>query len=467
MIYALRGIILNKNNNFHCFVIQKMLHQRIKVKPKLKRIQEVEEEINIMSTVQLYLNEQEIAELARDIPQDTSIIYGEEKKEFGICPYITLYMHQENAEDLLNKVLDIYIEFEKTIIDKPFQLRFRSDTEVWKKADKWIRSRDELLVEMHKIFKKYFVYFIGATSAEADTQSARWALESNIRDSNERYSSIKLTFGDQWYKTNKMVWHTFVEKILRQLNPIQAYSGYEIGNTGQFAYISPEFETVERTFSDYFYGLDIDHPGMEFSHENMFIAEDRDGLGGGIRTPTWCFLLSPYWLEKLDLSEEQIREKLNDPRIEITKIIDPEDSTKYNLWIRLGELSLYPVEEGVPDLLVMANELIKPIRCDNLKLTTLDAWSDDPNPRFDVVSSKQWIARFDEDSTWPELKRVEVEVQEPERIDIVIAGSPCPHEGNWYTFAKENSRQYFKQGDIFPNFESDWGDVYWQFDGEE
>ena len=86
MIYALRGIILNKNNNFHCFVIQKMLHQRIKVKPKLKGIQEVEEEINIMSTVQLYLNEQEIAELARDIPQDTSIIYGEEKKEFGICP---------------------------------------------------------------------------------------------------------------------------------------------------------------------------------------------------------------------------------------------------------------------------------------------------------------------------------------------------------------------------------------------
>ncbi|MCL6233581.1 DUF3396 domain-containing protein, partial [Acinetobacter sp. ANC 5579] len=136
--------------------------------------------------------------------------------------------------------------------------------------------------------------------------------------------------------------------------------------------------------------LDIDHPGMEFSHENMFIADDRDGLGGGIRTPTWCFLLSPYWLEKLDLSEEQIREKLNDPRIEITKIIDPEDSTKYNLWIRLGELSLYPVEEGVPDLLVMANELIKPIRCDNLKLTTLDAWSDDPNPRFDAVSSKQW-----------------------------------------------------------------------------
>ena len=105
----------------------------------------------------------------------------------------------------------------------------------------------------------------------------------------------------------------------------------------------------------------------------------------------------------------------------------------------------------------MANELIKPIRCDNLKLTTLDAWSDDPTPRFDAVSAKQWIARFDKDSSWPELKRVEVDAQEEVRIDIVIAGSPCPHAGYWYTFAKENSRQYFKQGDIFPDFESDWG----------
>lgn len=49
----------------------------------------------------------------------------------------------------------------------------------------------------------------------------------------------------------------------------------------------------------------------------------------------------------------------------------------------------------------------------------------------------------------------------------VVAGKVCPKTGYWITIAKENSRQYFKQGDIFPNFESDWGDVYWQFDAEE
>lgn len=436
----------------------------------------VVEEINkkdlLMSTAQLYLSEEEIAELVRDIPLDTSIIYGEENKEFGICPYITFYIYNKDYVEILNEIIDIYIEFENSIIDKPFQLRFRSDTEVWKKADKWTRSRDEFFVEMLKIFKKYFVYFIGATSADADTQSARWALESNIRDGEGRYSSLKLTFGEKWYRSNKIVWHSFVKKCLEQLNPVQAYSGYEIGNTGQFAFTSPEFETAERIFVDYFYGLDVDHPpnmsgNSHFEEQKGELYRDGIVLGAGLRTPTWCFLLSPYWLAKLGLSEEQIREKLNDPRIEITKIENSENPNEYSLWIRLGELSLYPVEEGVPDLLVMANELIKPIRCDNLKLTTLDAWSDDPNPRFDAVSAKQWIARFDEDSTWPELKRVDIEVQKQERIDIVIAGSPCPHEGYWHTFAKENSRQYFKQGDIFPNFESDWGDVCWQFDAEE
>ena len=35
------------------------------------------------------------------------------------------------------------------------------------------------------------------------------------------------------------------------------------------------------------------------------------------------------------------------------------------------------------------------------------------------------------------------------------------------TVAQENSRQYFKEGEILPEIKSDWGEVYWQFDGEE
>ncbi|QIC74456.1 hypothetical protein FSC05_12485 [Acinetobacter indicus] len=58
------------------------------------------------------------------------------------------------------------------------------------------------------------------------------------------------------------------------------------------------------------------------------------------------------------------------------------------------------------------------------------------------------------------------EIESTEKLNMA-AGRVCPKAGYWYTTAKSNSRQYFKQGDIFPDFESDWGDVYWQFDGEE
>lgn len=46
----------------------------------------------------------------------------------------------------------------------------------------------------------------------------------------------------------------------------------------------------------------------------------------------------------------------------------------------------------------------------------------------------------------------------------VLAGNVCPKTGYWYTVAKDNSRQYFKQGELFPKIQSDWGEVYWQFD---
>ena len=52
-----------------------------------------------------------------------------------------------------------------------------------------------------------------------------------------------------------------------------------------------------------------------------------------------------------------------------------------------------------------------------------------------------------------------------EKISIK-AGQVCPKSGCWFTVAQENSRQYFKQGEVLPEIESDWGEVYWQFDGE-
>ncbi|MGP5209297.1 hypothetical protein ACTXJ5_00755 [Psychrobacter alimentarius] len=48
------------------------------------------------------------------------------------------------------------------------------------------------------------------------------------------------------------------------------------------------------------------------------------------------------------------------------------------------------------------------------------------------------------------------------------AGQPCPKSGYWFTLAKTDSRAYFKQGEVMPDYHNnDWGQVIWQFDGEQ
>ncbi|MCU4413717.1 hypothetical protein KTH71_06630 [Acinetobacter sp. WU_MDCI_Axc73] len=57
---------------------------------------------------------------------------------------------------------------------------------------------------------------------------------------------------------------------------------------------------------------------------------------------------------------------------------------------------------------------------------------------------------------------------EPTEKLSIRAGQVCPKTGYWFTVAQENSRQYFKQGEVLPEIKNqDWGEVYWQFDGEE
>lgn len=45
----------------------------------------------------------------------------------------------------------------------------------------------------------------------------------------------------------------------------------------------------------------------------------------------------------------------------------------------------------------------------------------------------------------------------------VEAGQPCPREGEWETPAQANSRRRFKQGDVMPSVEGDYGQTIWQW----
>ncbi|TXI99999.1 MAG: DUF1911 domain-containing protein [Aquabacterium sp.] len=46
------------------------------------------------------------------------------------------------------------------------------------------------------------------------------------------------------------------------------------------------------------------------------------------------------------------------------------------------------------------------------------------------------------------------------------AGQPCPRDGEWETPALANSRRSFKQGEVMPSVEGDYGQTIWQWVGE-
>lgn len=125
-------------------------------------------------------------------------------------------------------------------------------------------------------------------------------------------------------------WFQFIHRAIITLQPEQVFSGYEIGNTAGGENGSFEADITERIFADYFYGLAVDHPKQMALHGrgNGLFQLINYNNSNEFHTPTWSFLLSPYWIDKLRLTEREIRAKLDDPRITITKIAHPTDDTK-------------------------------------------------------------------------------------------------------------------------------------------
>ena len=49
----------------------------------------------------------------------------------------------------------------------------------------------------------------------------------------------------------------------------------------------------------------------------------------------------------------------------------------------------------------------------------------------------------------------------------VEGGQPCPQTGYWFTPAKANSRRHFREGEIMPAFQADYGATIWQWDSNQ
>ena len=148
--------------------------------------------------------------------------------------------------------------------------------------------------------------------------------------------------------------------------------------------------------------------------------------------------------------------------IQITGIYEPWfDEPVYK---KLTNDPEYNVYVGCPNYFLEGSEATQ------YKLEGTDDWYDvkwhliwEDNRYLDGTLPEEELAyTFDLDSKAP----VNISENNHEKLSIP-AREKVPQAGYWYTTAKETSRQYFKQGDIFPDVESDWGDVYWYFDGEK
>ena len=355
-----------------------------------------------------FLNPEEIEEFIRETKVHPQWFYGYEGAELGICPYVTFYVYHQ-PEDYLavaDKFIAVWEEFQ-TLMDLPFKKVFKSRTQVWLGArDK--RFPADQRAEAAYLHGQFRSFFLMGTDMGSPDASPRWSYSAVVDHVPQHsYSTLKLVFRYKWYAQNQARWQEFVRRCVASLQPEQCYMGFEVGNGGLSVMGAYEADVLERICADHFYGMDIDHPFSMGYHDHKREGGyvNPTGLGAGLRPPTWCFMLSPLWQRKLDKSEGEIRAALADPRIRITAI--PYATDAHNplgangLWIELGELDLYPINSGVPELLRKANALIRPIRCDELNLNSLEPWDDDPNPRFDDESSQRWIGRFDDDSDWP------------------------------------------------------------------
>jgi hypothetical protein len=467
-------------------------------------------EEKFMSTAELYIDEETVKEfISETLADDSLFAIGREGQEYGVCPFVTFYIYSphhgfrdkereysydEDFLPLCHEVIELHQELQ-TLIDEPYLMVYNSNTQHWTKATPEKLGRELLQTHAKLRTKDGRSLWVSATDQESPAASARWAIFADVTDNPwMRYTTVKITFRDKWYREHKNVWYAFVNKWLQRLQPEQCYSGYEIGMPPGGILGAYESDVMERICADYFYGLDVDHPlkmgfhdndiehfyessVAEYGAENVSPKEEYmkrvnpTQLGAGLRTPTWCFLLSPLWRNKLGKSIDEVKAVLRHPNIHITEI--PYKTDKHNsngepaLWIQLGELSLYPVDEGVPELPVIANRLIYPIRCNLLQLYTLDPWADDPNPRFDEENGPHWMGRFDEKSEWPTKEfrqKAKRKVNEASGYpSSILGGQPCPKAGWWFTPAKANSGRYFKEGELMPDFKSDYGLTIWQW----
>jgi hypothetical protein len=402
-----------------------------------------------MSTTSSFIAAEDIRDFVVALKDWPNSEFGYDDYAIAVSPFTTFYFSYEPARFIETSLLmvDIHEAFEK-LVGSPYRIGTHPESE---RPHPYGSKRlpDRRVSAQKTPLNKQFVFNASSEeNARSSPATAGYFWRSSTWDgaNNIDHSSIQLYFRWQWWLDHRTEWEEFVLSTADRLQADQVYSGFAIANPLD---IGSRYEVAawERALAPHFYGLDIDFPfGM--SRE----------LQDGIRPPTWGFLLSNRWREKLGLSREQVHAALAEAEIKIA-------DRPCGQWIELGERpSLYAVEEGVPPLQAKLNRLLRPIRSQNLGLVGLGQWDGDPNERFGLVDTQRWLARFDEDGDWPDAQSRRMVPQSQVMRLRCEARQPCPRAGFWFTPAQIGSRRFFEQDEVMPEVGGDYGATIWQWD---
>lgn len=412
-----------------------------------------------MSTTHRLFDEEERDEFIAELKEWPNTDWGtDEVARHSISPFLSFYFHPSRDDHRYVALLmvDIHEAFEQ-LLGHPYTMTIHPDAD---RPHPYPEEEPELrkqAIEAHPSLTFAFWFTDEANHASSPTTAGHfWRSPLEAEGTRTHYSSISFYYRWQWWLDNRDAWRKFVLRTIDLLKAHQVYSGFAMANPMEYG-TRAEVTTWERALTPAFYGLDIEYPfGM------------RDELPNGIRPPTWAFLLADHWREKLDLSREQVREALAHPCISITELHSGQ-------WIELGEQpELYPVEHGVPELPMLLNKMLKPIRYDDLGLLGFGQWDGDPNERFTDPDSLRWMARFDADSDWPTPAQRQIKPMPPapartSKSLSMVAGMTCTQAGWWLVPGVAGSRREFKQGEILPTLPQQPSDslALWQRDPDQ
>jgi hypothetical protein len=172
--------------------------------------------------------------------------------------------------------------------------------------------------------------------------------------------------------------------------------------------------------------------------------------GESLTGACWYTILGTPWLEKLGGAEKLKHRLARPPEISLLPYNNGVILKAGELPPALGEMKV----EGLPELLVKVNQIIRPVRYDGHN--GLHFYSEYEGLQFEKASSMKWFARFDEASTL--LDKAEIgKSYDPVRITR-WTDETAPYAGQWAAIVNGTTEYIqIREGQKMPAFEDKYG----------